>query len=212
MKTERDLLPWILGGLSAAGIAVAFAAVSTHRDATISPPRVIATSVPAAALPADYSQQGSAQTPAAPRPATTQAAPLPAEPNAAASVPPLSQASVVPEVPSGQIWECTTNGVKTFSNNPCGDKSTLMDVGPINTMAAIHYMGPYGSQPRYAAGYPDQSGSGADEYSDQYAADTGGSSYAILGVVARRRPVQFHRPPVQPAPPSHRNPAPVRRN
>ena len=42
MNKERDLLPWIFGGLSAAAIAVAFAAVSTHRaEATLAPPASI---------------------------------------------------------------------------------------------------------------------------------------------------------------------------
>jgi hypothetical protein len=105
--------------------------------------------------------------------------------------------------------------VKTFSNNPCGDKSTLLDVGPINTMsppAAIHYARGYGPEPRYATGYADQSApADADDYSDQYAAETGANSYTIIqgvGLVARRRPEHFHRP--QPAPPHHSS-APVRR-
>ncbi len=199
MKKERDLLPWILGSLSAVAIAAAYAAVSIHRDVPTSRPQLVAASLPA-----------SAQTPAAP---TSTASPVSSptdEPNAAPeSAPSQAQVAAEPKVPSGQIWQCTTNGVKTFSNNPCGDKSTLLDVGPINTMRptpAIDYVRAYGSQARYAAGYPDQSASADD--SDQYAADTGGNAYMVVGVVPRRRPMQFHRPP---APPSHRSPAPVRR-
>jgi hypothetical protein len=104
--------------------------------------------------------------------------------------------------------------VKTFSNNPCGEKSTLLDVGPINTMSiapALHY-GAYGPQPRYASGYADQNGD-ADDYSDQNAADTDGNSYTIVqGVrfVAHRHPEHVQRPP---APHSHgRNSGPSRRN
>jgi hypothetical protein len=206
MNKERDLLPWILGGLSAAAIAVAFAAVSTHRDVPIPPPQVNATQQPPTlptALPAPMS--GQTASPAA----GPDAAQVPASQQA--------QTAVEPEVAGGQIWECTTKGVKTFSNNPCGEKSTLLDVGPINTMnptPALHYVGAYGPQPRYAPGYADQSAGGdADNYSDQNAADAGGNSYTIVqGVrfVPHRRPEHFHAPP-----PPHNaghNPGPVRRN
>jgi hypothetical protein len=203
MKKERDLLPWIFGGLSAAAIAVAFAAVSTHRaEATLAPPAATAHAPSATVLPANTKAQ-----------AAPQATSVPAQPDSMPMLaPPQAQTAVEPQVQSGQIWECTTNGVKTFSNNPCGEKSTLLDVGPINSMSplpAVHYAGAYGRQPRYVAGYPDQSApTDTEEYSDQYAADTGGNSYTIVGVLPRRRPEQFHRPP---SPPPHHNPAPVRR-
>ena len=194
MNKERDLLPWILGGLSAAAIAVAFAAVSTHRDLPISAPQMTGAQLPA--LPT-----------ATPVPATAAATAPPASPAAEPDAAPVSaplqaQATAEPEVPSGQIWECTTKGVKTFSNNPCGEKSTLLDVGPINTMTpapAIHYARGYGPDSRYAAGYADQSTPAEDPYSDQYAAESGGNSYTIIqgvGLVARRRAEHFH-----PAPP-----------
>jgi hypothetical protein len=35
---------------------------------------------------------------------------------------------------SNQIWECTTNGLRTFSSNPCGTKSTVRQLNPINVM------------------------------------------------------------------------------
>ena len=216
MKKERDLLPWIFGGLSAAAIAVAFAAVSTHRDAPTLTPQVLA-APPAASIATTATPTTPTQTPVQPMATTAQAAPPAMQPDSAPPMPPQAQTAVAPEVQAGQIWECLTKGVKTFSNNPCGEKSTLLDVGPINGMSAlpaIHYAGAYGSQPRYAAGYPDQNApADADDYSDQYAADAGGNSYAILGVVPRRRPQQFHRPPTppsRPSPPPH-NAAPVRR-
>jgi hypothetical protein len=211
MNKERDLLPWILGGLSAAAIAVAFAAVSTHRaEATLPSPVAAAHDPVPQVLPAPLTAQ-------APPQVTPQATPPAAQPDSALnpSAPP-AQIAAEPQVP-GQIWECLTKGVKTFSNNPCGEKSTLLDVGPINGMSAlpaIHYAGAYGSQPRYATGYSDQSApADADQYSDPYAADSGGNSYAIVGVVPRRRPQQLHRPPAppsRPSPPPH-NAAPVRR-
>jgi hypothetical protein len=204
MNKERDLLPWIFGGLSAAAIAVAFAAVSTHRaEATLAPPAAAAQALASPTMPPAPAIAQSAP----------QAAPPAAQPDSAPNPsPPQAQSAVEPQVQAGQIWECMTKGVKTFSNNPCGEKSTLLDVGPINSMSplpAVHYAGAYGSQPRYAAGYPDQSTpADAEDSSDQYAADSGGNSYAIVGVVPRRRPEQIHRPP---SPPAHHNPAPVRR-
>lgn len=206
MEKQRDLLPWILGGLCVAAIAVAYAAVSTHRDVSIVPPQVVAARPATLVQPAASVQHDPSLIPTA-----AQAASPADEPNPApVSAPPQAQAAVEPEVPGGQIWECTTKGVKTFSNNPCGDKSTLLDVGPINTMRATpasDYVRAYGSQPRYAAGYPDQSvPADADDYSNQYAADSGADAY-IVGVVRHRRPQHVHRPP---APPSHHKP-PVRR-
>jgi hypothetical protein len=203
MNKERGLLPWILGGLSAAAIAVAFAAVSTHRTAPNLPSQVVAAQPPASppVLPAP-------PTALAPSPTVgPDSAPTSAPP------PPQVQNAVAPEMPGGQIWECVTNGVKTFSNNPCGEKSTQLDVGPINTMsaaAATHYVRAYGPGPRYSAGYADQSApADADEYPDESAADTGGNSYTIIQgtrLIPRRRPEHYNR-----APPAHHNPAPVRR-
>jgi hypothetical protein len=207
MKKERDLLPWIFGGLSAAAIAVAFAAVSTHRVAPALMPQVIAAQPPASP-------------PALPAATTAQAAPPAAQPDSVpmSPQPPQAQTAAAPDVQAGQIWECMAKGVKTFSNNPCGEKSTLLDVGPVNTMSptAPHYARAYGSEPRYAAGYPDQSTpDDAEDNSDQYAADSGGNSYTVVqgvGLVARRRAEHSHRPYAPPSPPAHHNSAPVRRN
>jgi hypothetical protein len=199
MNKERNLLPWIFGGLSAAAIAVAFAAVSSHRDAPVSAPTPIVAAQPAV-QPAVQPPVG---LPALPAPSTAQA-PTPATvPDAAPMpAPPHGQGAAETEVRAGQIWECTTKGVKTFSNNPCGEKSTLLDVSPINTMSAtpvIHYARAYGSEPRYAPGYADQGAPADDEqYSEDYGAEAGGNSYTIIqgaGFVARRRPEHSHRPP-----------------
>jgi len=193
MKKERNLLPWILGGLSAATIAVAFAAVSTtHRNAPALAPTPMVAAQPAvqppvAALPAPSTAQ-------APTPATEpDTAPTPA--------PPQAQGPAETAVRAGQIWECTTQGVKTFSNNPCGEKSRLLEVNPINTMSAtpaIHYARAYGSEPRYAPAYADQGAPSDDEqYSEDYGAEAGGNSYTIVqgaGFLARRRPEHMHRP------------------
>ncbi len=201
MNKERDLLPWVFGGLAAAAIAVAFAAVSTHRDVPISAARAGAAPAPAAAT----SVPAAAIAPADSPPAQSNAAPVP--PAA------LARATVEPQIPTGQIYQCITQGVKTFSNNPCGEKSTLLEVGPINTMNATpvtHYSGSYQAPPRYAAGYPDQSAQpDTEEYPNPYSTDSGENSYAIVGL-ARRRPERMHRPdsPLH----HHRSPAPLRRD
>jgi hypothetical protein len=208
MKKERDLLPWILGGLSAATIAVAFAAVSTHRDVpTLAPTSMVAAQVRPPVSP-----------PALPAPSTAQApSPTTAPDSAPTPAPPQAQSAAEPQVQAGQIWECTTKGVKTFSNNPCGEKSTLLEVSPINTMRAtpaIHYARAYGSDPRYAPAYADQGVPADDEqYSEDYGSEAGGNSYTIIqgaGFVARRRPEHMHRPPPHHYP-GH-NSGPVRRN
>ncbi len=193
MNKERNLLPWILGGLSAATIAVAFAAVSTYRNAP--------TLAPTPAVAAQPAVRAPIATPALPPPSTAQvSAPTSVPDSAPMLAPPQAQTAVEPEVQAGQIWQCTTRGVKTFSNNPCGEKSTLLDVSPINTMRAtpaVHYAHAYGSEPRYTQGYPDQ-GAPADEeqYSEDYGAEAGGNSYTVIpGLVAHRRPEHSHRPP-----------------
>jgi hypothetical protein len=73
---------------------------------------------------------------------------------------------------TGQIWECTMDGQKTFSNNPCGEKSSLRVLGPINTMESARILAParaYQAPSRYGEdiGYqgtqdqPDDSSQGA---------------------------------------------------
>jgi hypothetical protein len=204
MNEERSLLPWILGGLSAAAIAVAFAAVSSYRDVPTSPQPVVAAHPPTAPTTPPVSAAAQALPPAA-VPAVIAAAPI--------SSPAPAQVAVEPAAPDGQIWECTTKGVKTFSNNPCGEKSTLLQVGPINTMRAtpaVHYMGGPSPQPRYTAGSADPSDTG-DDYSDQNAG--AGDSYTIVQgvrVVRRRRPEHFHTPYAHHN--GGHNSGPVRRN
>ena len=214
MNKERDLLPWIFGGLSAAAMAVAFAAVSTHRATPPLAPQVIAAQPPASPPPPAVATTAQVAPPAA----QPDSGPPSAPPSAQLSAPPPQpQTAGEPEVQAGQIWECMTKGVKTFSNNPCGEKSTLLDVGPINTMppAPTHYARASGPDPRYAAGYPDQNApADADDYSDQNAADTDGNSYSTVlgvGLVPRRRAERNHRPYAPSPPPAHHNSAPVRR-
>ena len=219
MNKERSLLPWIFGAVSATAAAVAITAVSSNRTAP-TPVLAAQSTLPVLQSPAPPAALAS---PAAPTPAAAAQAPaalaadaIPGAEGDQTAPPSASQAQAVPEAPapSGQIWECTTKGVKTFSNNPCGDKPTLLEVGPINTMnptPAVHYARAYSPDPRYAPSYADANNAvDQDSYSDAIA-DSGGNSYAIIqgvGFVARRRPEHPHH---RPAPPNHHNFGPMPR-
>jgi hypothetical protein len=217
MNKERDLLPWIIVGLCTTAAVVAFTAISTNRTASQNvPPAPLVASQPlspsAPAPPAPISPTPASPAPVAAPPESARVAAPVSEPDPGqAPAPAPMQAAVEPEAQGGQIWVCTTKGVKTFSNNPCGEKSTLLDVGPINTMNATppnRYPRGYEAEPRYAPAYSDQDG--AEDYSEQYGSETGGSSYTVvqgLAFVPRRRAEHPHRPPSQ----QHHNPGPARR-
>jgi hypothetical protein len=212
MNKARGLLVWISGGLIMAGVAAAIM-VSSGRPVTPSLPQAGAVTAPVSApvsLPS--STPGAEAPPAAQVASAVEAA---AMPDASAPLPTeQAQTTSEPAVQSGQIWECTTNGQKTFSNNPCGEKSTLLEMRAINTMnptPEVRDARAYGREPRYAPQYTDQNAN-ADQnaYGDQnayagqdtYAAEPGngeygGSSYAIvqgLAFLPRRRPEHPHRP------------------
>jgi hypothetical protein len=183
MHKYRDLAPWILGGLSTAAVAIAITVGSNSWIApkTLPSPSPSIAPVPAAMLepappPQIVGEQLAPATQAMPG-AMTQPA---TEPGA----PPVAQPA-----PGGQIWECTTNGVKTFSNNPCGDKSSLRELGPINTMEAtpvIRHPRSFQPEPGYAQDYTDP---GTQEYADN-------SYLSVVGVpiIEHRRGEGMHRP------------------
>jgi hypothetical protein len=204
MNKERDLLPWILGGLTIAGVAAAI---------MISSGRPVTPSLPQAAAPISAPVSPPLPTPAAeavPAPATHVASAVEGADMPDASAPPptaQAQTTTEPTVQSGQIWECTTNGQKTFSNNPCGEKSTLLAMRAINTMNAtpeVRDPRAYGREPRYAPQYTDQNAyadqnayPGDDTYAEPGTGEYGGTSYAVvqgLAFLPRRRPEHPHRP------------------
>lgn len=195
MNTQRNLLPWIVGGLCVAAVAVALAvtAVSPNGTAPLAPaPIRVAAAQPATAPP--------------PAPTAAKAPIVAASPQA----PPA--ASVEAPVTAGQIWQCTTNGVKTFSNNPCGEKSSLLEVGPINTMRpppVTSYARGNVPQPHYVPANDGQSNEGGqDAYADDQGAGDGGSYYTVVQgvrILHRRRADHHVRPP------PHHSSAPVLR-
>jgi hypothetical protein len=211
MNSKRDLLPWLLGGLSVATIAavlrVAFAGMAAPRRRGAGAGTAQVASAPdSVSAPAPAAVAAESAMPAvAAEPAAAQTVPAPSA---------QSLATAEPALQTGQIWECMTNGVKTFSNNPCGEKSTLLEVRAINTMNPTpvgRYARANGPEPRYSPGYTDQTASSdQDVYSEQGPAETGANSYAIVqgfAFLPRRRPEHPHRPP-----PHHDTGPPPRRN
>jgi hypothetical protein len=180
MDKYSDLAPWILGGISTAAIAVAVTVGSNNR---IAPNPQPATS-PAIAglLPATsaISQSPPLRLPGEQLPPT---APPATRPDAQA-MQPLTQ----PETAAGQIWECRMNGQKTFSNNPCGEKSSLRELGTLNTMDPTPvFRQPRSSQP--APNYPQDDGyQGTQDPADSY------SSVVGIPFFVHRRGEGAHRP------------------
>jgi hypothetical protein len=224
MNKQTDLLPWILGGLSVSAVAVAIAFVSGNKPLSPGLPTRSAVSLPAPATPAL-----SPPTMAAPSPAATKTSPPITPPITAPVTPSVGQMTAQdlapPEVPAessapaGQIWQCTTNGLKTFSNNPCGSNSSLVQVRPINTMSptplarsthpyppAAVYSQPYTEQ----NSYPDQ-----DDYAEQNSANADNSYAAVPGFayLPRKRHEHPHRPfPHHESGPPRKNSGPARKN
>ena len=176
MDKDRDLLPWILGGLSMAAAALAMTVASTNKTAVPnSPPSSQPTAHLLPQAPVDNS-------------------PAPTPPSVPTAVPTLTATPLPAQAPNppsaaNQIWECTINGQKTFAGKPCGGKSTLREVGPINTMEAAPLLPPS----RYdepQSGYPP-------DYYYPSPQDSADSAYPIVVVrpfVERRRPDHTRRP------------------
>jgi hypothetical protein len=192
MIRENDLLPWIMGGLSLATIAVAVTVSSSigtgprklpvPAQAAVSAP--IQAPVPPAAAPAAAPILASAPA-AAPVPATAP----PADPSLALD--PVQPAGE-PMAPANQIWECTTNGQRTFSDKPCGGHATLREMNPLNVMnAAPRPQPPWPYQPDSNNApdyyYPDAP-DGQDAVSSSYPVVVG-YPYAV-----HRRPEHTQRP------------------
>jgi hypothetical protein len=179
MNKYSDLAPWILGGISMAAIALAITVGVNNRTAPNPQPPLspaIAKIVPATSA----ASQGSA-------PQLT-AEQLPPAAPATQPEAQVVQALTQPLTAAGQIWECTMNGQKTFSNNPCGEKSSLRDLGPINTMDPT----PVFRQPRSLPPPPsyaqDDGYQGTQDYADSYPSVVG------IPFAVHRRGEGAHRP------------------
>jgi hypothetical protein len=197
MTEDRDLLPWILGALSMAAVAMAIAVGLTERTAparasmqtTSSSGPTLATAELNPQMQNSAAPAGSASAPSAPAStawsSATQASP---EPPSAQSVGTAQAPVPAPSLPGNQIWECTTNGVKTFSNNRCGNAAVLREVGPINVMDAspasnVHWYG------------PDSNGAAGDYYpSPPQPADNAYPVMVGVPYLDHRRPERFQQP------------------
>ena len=179
MKKQSGLFPWTLRGVLIAGVAVAISVAS--------------------AMPTPSSSESAASTSGAPAPASTPAAVSESAPSTPAPV----QAPQAAPKQSSQIWECITNGVKTFSDNPCGTKSTRVAVRPINTMKptpVIRSARANGPGLRYTKEYTDQnlypdqdtSAQGFDD--DAYSDVQGYPGVQGFVYVPLSRPNHRHRP------------------
>jgi hypothetical protein len=146
MDKNRDLLPWILGGLVMATVALAIAVASTNRIAPRNSPTLsqTATQTLPATLPAI----------AAPAPASAERA----SPPPVAAAPVQAMIPTPPTEPNVKIWECTINGIRTFSNRSCGDKPSIREIGPVNTMEStpvFPFDRAYRPESTYQPDYPD---------------------------------------------------------
>jgi hypothetical protein len=208
MIREKNLLPWIMGGLSLATIAVAVTVSSTIGTASKKLP----------AAPVQTAVSAPTQAPARATAPISVSAPAPV-PVPATAPPPDPSLALDPVQPAGapmasanQIWECTTNGQRTFSDKPCGSNATLLEMNPLNVMNAAPRSPPTGSYP------PDSSN--APDYYYPDGQDAVQSSYPVVvgyPFAVRRRPERTQRPyqphpmpATHPVPPAHSMPAPRR--
>jgi hypothetical protein len=180
MDKDHDLLPWILGGLMIATAALAIAVASTNRIAPGNSPALSSTA--AQTLP--VAPPATLHTIVAPAPASE-----PAPPPPVAAAPIQAMIPAPPTEPTVKIWECTINGIKTFSNKSCGDKPSIREIGPVNTMEStpiFRFDRAYGPESSYQPDYPY---SGSQDSPD--------SSYpAVIGIPYHqgRRPDHAHQP------------------
>jgi hypothetical protein len=196
MTEDRDLLPWILGALSMAAVAMAVTVGLSARttpahasgQTTSSAPPTLATAELNPRMQNSASPAGSAPAPSAPAsPASSSAAQVSPAPPFAQS-PGTAQAQSAPIPTGNQIWECTTNGVKTFSNTRCGSAAVLRDIGPVNVMEA--------SPPSNVHWYGPDSNGAPDSYDPGPAQPTDNSYPVVLGIpyVDHRRPQRARQP------------------
>jgi len=187
MAEDTDLLPWILGGLSAATVAIAITVGSsggTAPNESHAPAQSTALGLPGAEAKPKATV------------ALTQApaiAPTPAPNLSAAQI----HTAAPPTEPTSQIWQCTINGQKTFSDAPCGDKASVREIGPINRMdpsPILSHARSYGPETSYQ---PEYSYPGEQPDSSAAEQQLAGNSYPVfigIPIHERRRPDHAHRP------------------
>jgi hypothetical protein len=103
---------------------------------------------------------------------------------------------------ANQIWECTTNGQRTFSDKPCGGNATLREMNPLNVMNAAPR-----SPPNFP--YPPDSSNAPDNYYPD--APDGQNAVSSSYPVVVGYPYVVHRRPEHPQRPYHPQSVPVPR-
>jgi hypothetical protein len=151
MDKGRKFQPRMAGGLLLATVAIA-TSVGWTKD-------IAPNDSPAPSQTTEHLLRNAEMTTApAAAPAPTPA-PAPASALAVAQIhrvtPPIEQ--------HRQVWECTINGQRAFSDYPCGDKSTLREIGPINRMDPTPIL------PYSRSFVPESSGQSRDSYPSQQA-------------------------------------------
>lgn len=185
MDKGRVLLPWVISGLSMGCLAIVVA-VSANRPApgiSRAPSQASVPVVPPApaAVPATAPAPNLASAPA-PMP------PLAAAPDLAAALAPPATA------PGAQIWECRTNGQRTFSDKPCGDKPVLREVSALNIMKPTPILPPRSYEPEPSLA-PEYSYPEAQEPPEAaYPVMVGYPVYVGYPYNHRRRPDHAHQP------------------
>jgi hypothetical protein len=186
MDNDRDLLPWVLGGVLFATIAIAIVVGSTGRIATANSHAVgqgtlrtsAATMVTPASAPAPTPTPDASAPPAAPAP-RVQAVNLP------------------PAAPAGQIWECRINGQRAFSSSPCGGESSVRQIGPINRMDSgpiFQQTRSYEPEPSYRPPDPYPYPSEPQDANPGEFADNSYPVFVGIPLQEHRRPDHAHRP------------------
>jgi hypothetical protein len=175
MDKDSALLPWALGGLMIATVAVAIVVRSTHRIAPTHSQSLSQTTPKE--LPAVVPTLVPVTTPAVP----------------AAQIQTVSS----PLVPTNQIWECTINGQKAFSDSPCGKDSSLREIGPVNRMdptPILRQARSYEPESSYPPEYPYQN---EQEDANSRVQEFAGGSYPVFVTTPfheHRKPDHPHRP------------------
>jgi hypothetical protein len=130
-SADRDIFPWVLGGLLIVLIAIAIAYTSSNQsDSRAAAPRI-----------------------------QSSAAPFPAAVSRPPSV--TARNSTAPTPLPRRVWECAVNGHRTFSDSPGGTTSTIRQLSETNRMdttpvpPSVTYYNP--PSPSYAPNYTAQS-------------------------------------------------------
>jgi hypothetical protein len=129
--------------------------------------------------------------------ASDRAGPVFPAPTSTASVKPAE-----PPLPPGQVWQCTIDGQKTFSDKRCGVGASVRQLNEVNRMdptpeSNIHF---YGGAPAYSQGAGSMPG--GQEGATPYAADEIYSGPPVI--VVHRRPVHGPAPRSHPHAQSHK--------